>query len=1162
MDPRPGSRTGVANGSASRPIVASGFGRPSGRWRPRIRLFVLVLATALTRAGIHDEASGQAREPAPGVPPAGIVVSGEVVLAAGDDRSMTRAELVRVLDPYQEGRRRLAFEPRPVVDRAAADEQGIFRVQAPAAGPWLLRLSAPGHAPLAWQPPPFVADTDLERIGLRQADALSLRVLDAAGRALPHANVRLVLGDAPTSVPWPHFLDDSLLERRGEGRVVIWLDRMATPGATADIRALEIAAPGHRSVRIPASPGRRTVRLSTAPQAAERALRALGPAGLPLPDVLVVDRDGVPLALTGEDGTATILLSPDETVRLLASNGWRAEWTATDAPRGDAILREPTLLLGTVSDDREMPLAHAWVTAQALSPHLLRGGSLFATVAVTDATGRYSLHIPAEAELHVTAVATGHLPAWVRSDPNDIERTASLVLTRAAAVAGSVVDVGGARLPGAVVTAIPGGPPGLMTSRMPIRALARTRADGRFSFHALGPNALYSFAVNVAGFAPSKIEARAPAASDSLDLRIVLGTGSTAAGRVVDEAGNPVARASVSLDPVPGDGDRRAMERNSASEARPVTTDASGVFTLRHLAAGRYDVQAHAVGFAVSFTPAVPIEGSAIDLGEIVLSRGLELVGRVEAEEGEPVSGATVSWRTDRASLPPGSARLERRPYQIFDDGREEEGVSTDPDGRFTIPDLADGQTLDLHVHGAGYARKVLPGLVIPREEELIVSLQRAGDVTGRVVDRQGAPVQAEVQLDRGEQDRHSFLLPSGVRGFHVSGSGEDGTFTFRDVAPGTWRLEASARGYRTARSDAVEVIGGEESSLPDLVLDREETGTLIGRVLDSSGVGVEAWVFQTERGKGPGGSGERSDAAGAYAVRDVPVGPRDVSARRDEGQWILEAVEIAPGENRLDLVLEGAVLEGRVVDDSGVPIDGALVWLHSSGLGARPMSRFARIQSGADGTFRFVDLQAGPHELSAEKAGWAQRERRVVEITGSGVQAVEVVMTPGGLVRGRLLGLGESDLREVTVTAFGRRGVHAVIAADATYEIQGVGPGDWMVSGKLPSRGREVRRVVRVPEGGETIEVDLDFEEIGWSLRGRVLTAEGQPHAFAVVTLRGSVPPPRQASTDFAGRFVFDGVPEGRYEIRVSATMTGSGPTPPVPIHLDADREIVLRTP
>ncbi|MCI0636181.1 MAG: carboxypeptidase-like regulatory domain-containing protein, partial [Actinobacteria bacterium] len=363
-----------------------------------------------------------------------------------------------------------------------------------------------------------------------------------------------------------------------------------------------------------------------------------------------------------------------------------------------------------------MPLLRAWVSAQEPLLDVVSPDVLLPTFAVTDAGGRFAMPIRAEADLHLTAFAAGHLATWSRSAPGDVERQVSLVLPRAVTATGRVVDSEGTAVQGAAVTVTPAGPFGFNNSRTWMHRTARARADGRFSLQALAPDASYVIAARAPGFAPTRIEARTSTVEQRLDLVVRLGRGSAAVGRVVDEAGTPIASAEVSLVPVPVDIDRYAMEREGEPPPEPVSTDGNGAFTVRLLPTGRYDVQAHAPGFAVGHTPGVTVEGPSTDLGEVVLVKGLELTGRVEDEEEKPIGGATVSFRTDRSSQQPGSTRPARSPRAIFDDRNAEEGPTTDEQGRFAIADLATGQTLDLQVRAEGFASRLVPGIVAPRE--------------------------------------------------------------------------------------------------------------------------------------------------------------------------------------------------------------------------------------------------------------------------------------------------------------------------------------------------------------------------------------------------------------------------------------------------------------
>jgi hypothetical protein len=204
------------------------------------------------------------------------------------------------------------------------------------------------------------------------------------------------------------------------------------------------------------------------------------------------------------------------------------------------------------------------------------------------------------------------------------------------------------------------------------------------------------------------------------DLAIVTEEGLSVAGRVVDEARNPVAGVLVTA-------------KSEGVWGAETTTDAGGAFVVSGLAPGAAEV--HAVddnGTAGGYLP-VKIETAAGTEGlEIVLRKGLEISGRIVDEDGRPVVGREVIAR-DVATNPFDAAVVR--------------GPLTDAEGRFRIGAIAPGTyRLCLDGQGGGWVRMWLTGgeSVAAGKTDLALKLTSGGTISGEAVDASGAPVKNE----------------------------------------------------------------------------------------------------------------------------------------------------------------------------------------------------------------------------------------------------------------------------------------------------------------------------------------------------------------------------------------------------------------------------------
>lgn len=287
--------------------------------------------------------------------------------------------------------------------------------------------------------------------------------------------------------------------------------------------------------------------------------------------------------------------------------------------------------------------------------------------------------------------------------------------------------------------------------------------------------------------------------------------------------------------------------------------------------------------------------------------------------------------------------------------------------------------------------------------------LERAGSLSGRVVDADGDPIAAvQVQLQSA-----AFQLA------YVT-TDADGVYTAPDLRPGAWRvgfepptgspfvaeLYDDARTYET--QTVVTLASGEAKSLNDAVLARGNT--ISGRILAPDGTpraGIEVNA-SSEAGGGRGGS---TGADGTYTITGLADGDYTVSAQSDWADNLVgvvypgttrwqdaELVHIA-GATTVELgdltLIAGATVTGTVVGPDGAPLGNVNVraWSLDGENGATTAS---------DGTYSINLLSPGRYRVSAS-AFLAPAIVRTFYATTPGVTrpslATPVVLTAGETV-------------------------------------------------------------------------------------------------------------------------------------------------------------------
>lgn len=1035
----------------------------------------------------------------------------------------------------------------PGFERAAAaaartGREGCFELAIPRPGLWTLRVSAGGFVPLESPALPLVEESELTTAELAPDVGLSVQVRDPNGRPLAGARISAVPAAEPDdNAAWVPAPRAAMSGPQG----VALLPRLA--GETLRLWATTAGyLPGEALVK----PEEGKAHLTLVPGTA-RSLRAVDPAGRPVGGALV--RWGpsrVPLGLTGEDGSFTAAARQGQAtpIQLSTREGLAGESDLSLAPDAEAPpvpLRPAPRLSGRVLEVRTgRPLAGAlvWIPGQPWQSSLTQGD------------GRYSLPSPAAASQRpkVEAHAAGYLPAQgeARGKAGAWEGPA-LALEPSRVIRGRVVDTGGRPVDRAEIrihsVASPPAPFRTAPADVDLQRFAR---QGRFSSGPVPPQLAYQLTASAPSFARATLtlEGLEPGAKNP-EVTLILERGRTAAGRVVDPHQHPIAGARILLLPARGDSvtDPWAMAARIEDSLEAVT-GAEGRFEIRQIPVGARDLLIEAPGFARAqeLGIAFPAAAGSQELGTFVLQPGVAVRGRVVDGAGRPLPEVSVAAAPSRAEAGPWAGPADP--------------ALTDGQGRFELPDLRPGDRLDLTARKTGYAPSRLRGLRAPTGEPVTLVLERAAAISGRVVDAEGHGVaEAWVQLDEARGEIASAGVPTFFeQSLHGATADAEGAFQFSAVAPGKILLRAHRDDYQPSAARTLEIQPGRSLEKVELVLERG--AVITGRIARPDGLPVPGAHVRVRE---PGQRGvwteflfADSDGEGIYRLDGVPLRRQRVEAFDALGARVSREIEVRPGDNSLDLVLEpGRQVRGRVVDASGRPVAGARGTLRPTGSVTPDV---ARARSTFDGTFMFAGVAGGTYELTFEREGYAPAGGPGLLTVGSDdLEGLEVRLVPGVAISGRVLGVEPERWPEVEILATGPGGTQRPgrVFAEGRYEIPGAGAGDWQITARLGFHRQASAVTTILPEATEA-HLDLDLSR-GVTVHGRT-TLDGQPLVGARIGLwKPGGPEAGAMPTDQDGRFTLPGIEPGHYVLAVTSARPAVFERREV--DLDADRELLL---
>jgi protocatechuate 3,4-dioxygenase beta subunit len=568
-------------------------------------------------------------------------------------------------------------------------------------------------------------------------------------------------------------------------------------------------------------------------------------------------------------------------------------------------------------------------------------------------------------------------------------------------------------------------------------------------------------------------------------------------------------------------------------------TSADGRFKLTTPAeAPPFVVRATFGGLASRTIDGVFEKTDSEDLGEIVLSRGESVTGRVVGPSGKPVAGALV--------------RI----------GRDGVVKTTNPEGLFRFDDLAGRGTqpfapaVTMSVDAAGFEVQAAPvrysGSPVtialkPSTRKLTAQLKEWGGrpATDAVVRIVGDPTTRWVRTDAAGR----FEIPGApsTQG-RLQALGRDGSLlelTLPSTLPATFTLNRAATiEGRVTRADDGKLVRGVK------VMARSTGTTLI----------------------------VRTGADGRYRLAGLPPGAYRITF--DEAAYVIvdrQRIEATAGEMKpLDVALTPAVaLVGRVNDEKGLPIEGVQGSLSSGaesrmGMMMRAMARDTSARSafvtGPDGTFRATRLAPGLNQkLTLTHADFERRVIPGVDLPAGAPRpaTIDVVLSPGFVLSGAVKdkegrpveGAQVALNRSVTMQG-GRAGNMVSISTsesvrpqsetdfEGKFGFRGLSSGDYDVTISKAGFTRHVANGIKAGDGATPLEVVLNP---GASIAGRLAQPNGQPVTGYSVNARPSSPAGAgspglmgarggaMVPTDPDGGFVLEGlIPGTAYDLAI----------------------------
>ncbi len=506
-------------------------------------------------------------------------------------------------------------------------------------------------------------------------------------------------------------------------------------------------------------------------------------------------------------------------------------------------------------------------------------------------------------------------------------------------------------------------------------------------------------------------------------------------------------------------------------------TDENGVFVLDKLAPRTLSLRvAHVDHTSTLFEGVDPVpageDGSLPPPVEFALGSGGRIEGVVLDDARMPQSGTSME-------LTSGFDLFARRTAVTGDDGRYSfTNVPIDKTYTVSVGRFLPGQT-----SRSKGSVKVAEGAVVVID----FGTETGGfPLTGRVL--RGAEPVANVSI--------SLVSNDGGSALEQERTGDDGTFTFKQVQPGKYQLTAQSGG---SRSIAVTVPADQPPEPVEIVM---ATATIVGTVKDvSTGDALSGVYVECERVVEAGASNlstisqrwkgnDITGETGEFEIGGLEDGSYRIRAFREGyGAVVEDGITIVGGADAAPVRLElgsPATVTGFVRNAAGTPISGAqLVVTDDQG---RALFLVGLTSSSSDGSYIQATLPPGRFTFAFSKDGYAPAEKESEVAVGEQVTldftllkggTIDVVVTDegGAPLGGALVDVLDADgnriERAISISSiFSTQAAKTDARGDC--RLDGISPGTYTIGVSKDAASRRSDPFEVVEGGSSRVEIQL----------------------------------------------------------------------------------------
>jgi protocatechuate 3,4-dioxygenase beta subunit len=449
----------------------------------------------------------------------------------------------------------------------------------------------------------------------------------------------------------------------------------------------------------------------------------------------------------------------------------------------------------------------------------------------------------------------------------------------------------------------------------------------------------------------------------------------------------------------------------------------------------------------------------------------------------------------------------------------------TKADGSFILSPLYDGiNTLSVD----GYLIQQNEQVYVPLDEDVLglqILVTEAAHVSGVVTaDIDGSPL----------ADASVTISSETISETFTTFTGEDGSYSFPTLVADTYTVTASYEDFVPEAISSISVELGETRSDINfsLIAGATVTGT-VNRANDSQPVENALVVMNDLDGNTYGAT---TNGSGEYAITGLRTGQLTIYATHD--LFLPSQIDIiqviAPEYLRVDIELElGASISGTVVDNFGVPIQAAVVFVEG------PNGSWGSAVTDDNGEYEITGLGSGFHTCEATADGYVTGKKEIENLTaGSHVDGIDFQIKASLVITGTV---SEADgVTPIAGAILLFRGSdetieNATTGDNGVFTVDSLGPGVYYLRAWADDFGT-AQQMVEVPQNGSPSDLYISLHR-GTTLSGVVVDSDGLtrvPDAWVHLCTIDGVEI-SAIFTDEIGEYAFRSVPPGTYSVEVT---------------------------